>query len=131
MGALLFAPPILGPWASDPKTKKWGGAILGTPTLGPSGSLALFCTFGLLSISRPPGPHTHTYRYPTYRPQTHLSWGKPKLNSFFSFLIPHTGGNLHLGGPTYGSRVIHIIYTRWNRSPTQGWSPTSTVTPTP
>jgi len=48
----------------------------------------------LLSISGPPGPPSH-YRYPTYRPQTHLSFGKPKLNSFFSFPIPHTGGNLH------------------------------------
>ena len=66
-----FYTPILGPWASDPKPKKIGGAILGTPILGPSGSLALFCSFGLLSISGTPGPHSH-YRYPTYRKQTHL-----------------------------------------------------------
>jgi len=62
----------------------------------------------------------HTYRYPSYPPQTHLSWGKPTLNSFFTFLIPHTGGNLHQGGPTYGSRVKHIIYTRGNPSPHRG-----------
>jgi len=58
--------------------------------LRPSGSLALFCSFGLLSISGPPGPPSH-YRYPTYRTTTHQSWGKPKLNMFFSFPIPHMG----------------------------------------
>ena len=47
----------------------------------------------LLSISGPPGPPSH-YRYPTYRPQTHLYCGKPKLNLFFIFPIPHTGGIL-------------------------------------
>jgi len=39
---VLFAPPILGPWASDPKSKKLGGAILGNPILGTTVSLALF-----------------------------------------------------------------------------------------
>jgi len=72
----LFAPPILGPWASDTKFKKIGwGMNFGNPILGPSGSLALLCSFGLLSISGTPGPPSH-HRYPTYRPQTHLSWGK-------------------------------------------------------
>jgi len=89
-----FCTPILGPWAVTPNPKNWRVAILGTPILGPSGSLALFCSFGLLSISGPPEPTSHL-PIPTYRQQTHLSWGKPKLNSFFNFPIPHTGGNLH------------------------------------
>jgi len=29
------------------------------PILGPSGSLALFCSFGLLSIRGTPGPRSH------------------------------------------------------------------------
>ena len=37
-----FCTPILGPWASDPETKKMGGAISGTPILGTSWSLAFF-----------------------------------------------------------------------------------------
>ena len=72
--------------------KKLGGGILGTPHFGPLVATCPF--FGLLSIT----DHLdqlHTYRYPTYRRETHLSWGKPKLNSFFSFAISHTGGNLH------------------------------------
>ena len=60
------------------------------PILGPSGSLALFCSFGLLSISGTNEPPSH-YRYQTSRPQTYLSWGKPKLNSFFSFPNPTQG----------------------------------------
>jgi len=55
---VAFCTPLLGPWACDPKSKK-GDAILGTPILGPSGLLALFCSFGLLSISEPPGPTSH------------------------------------------------------------------------
>jgi len=86
-----FCTPILGQWASDLKSKKIGGLqFWESPILGPSGSFALFCSFGLLSISGTPGPPSH-YRYPTYRPQTHLSWGKPKLNSFFSFPTPTLG----------------------------------------
>jgi len=120
MGEGAFCTPILGTWASDPKSKKnWGVQIWEHPILGPSGSLALFCSFGLLNISGPPAP-PHTYRYPSYRPQTHLSWGKHKLNSFFSFPIPHTEGNLHEGDPNYGSRVIHNIYTRGNDPPHRG-----------
>jgi len=71
-----FPTPILGPWASDPNPKKLVGAILGNPILGTTVTLALFFSIRLLSISEPPGPPSH-YRYPTYRPQTHLSWGKP------------------------------------------------------
>jgi len=59
MWGVLFAPPILGPLASNHKYKKNWGAILGNPILGPSGSLALFCSFALLSISGPPGPPSH------------------------------------------------------------------------
>ena len=90
-GVLFATPPF---WAHEqvtPNPKKLGGAILGKPILVPSGTLALFCSFGILSNS---GPPSH-YRYQTYRPQTHLSWRKPKLNSIFSFPIPYTGGNLH------------------------------------
>ena len=48
-----FCTPILGPWASDPKSKKWG-QFREPPILGPSGSLALFGSFGLLNISGTP-----------------------------------------------------------------------------
>jgi len=64
---VLFAPSILGPWASDPKTKKMGVVQFWAPR----GHLPFFCSFGLLSISGTPGPPSN-YRYPTYRPQTHL-----------------------------------------------------------
>jgi len=91
----LFARPIFRPWASDHKSKKrGGGAILGTPILGPSGSLAFFCSFGLLIISGTPGPPSHL-SITNLSLETHLFCGKPKLNSFFRFPIPHTGGNLH------------------------------------
>jgi len=57
---VLFAPSILGPWASDPKSKENGsGAILGTPFWAPRGHLHFFCSFGLLSISGTPGPPSH------------------------------------------------------------------------
>jgi len=57
---VLFAPLILGPWASDPKSKKIGGCnFVNPPFWAHSGSLALFCTFGLLSIRGPSGPHIH------------------------------------------------------------------------
>ena len=42
---VLFAPPILGPWASDPKSKKRRGATLGTPHFGPLGVTSPFLQF--------------------------------------------------------------------------------------
>ena len=61
LGGVLFAPPVLGPWAIDHKSKEMGVEVqLWEPHfLGPSGSLALFCSFGLLNISGPPGPPSH------------------------------------------------------------------------
>jgi len=57
---VFFAPPILGPWASDNKSKKIAGLqFWEPPILGTSGSLALFCSFGLLSISGTPGTPSH------------------------------------------------------------------------
>ena len=45
MGAVLLAPPILGPWASDTKSKKLGDAILGTPHFGSVGGTCPFLQF--------------------------------------------------------------------------------------
>jgi len=67
--------------------------ILVHPKIG-LGVTCPFFSFGLLSISGPPGKHS-LQQIPTYRPQNHLSWGKPKLNSFLSFPLPHTRGILH------------------------------------
>jgi len=59
MGGFLH-PPFWAHGQVTPNPKKLGGVqFWEPPILGPSGSLALFCTFGLLSISRPPGPPTH------------------------------------------------------------------------
>jgi len=57
---VAFCTLLLGPWASNPKSKKiWGCAILGTPILGPWGSHFLFCSFRLLSISGTTGTPSH------------------------------------------------------------------------
>ena len=94
-GWCFLNPPF---WAHGQVTKNPKKLVrlqfLEPPILGPSGSLALFCSFGILNISGTPGQPLHL-PIPTYRPQTHLSWGKPKLYSLFSFPIPHTGGYLH------------------------------------
>jgi len=45
MGAVLFAPPILGPWASDPKSKKIGECNFGNPYFGPLGVTCPFLQF--------------------------------------------------------------------------------------
>jgi len=63
MGVQL-APPILGPWASDPKSKKMGGAIFEPPILGPPGVTCPFSIFGSLRVSRPP-LHQPTPSYPS------------------------------------------------------------------
>ena len=52
-----FCTPILGPRASDPKKK--GGQFWEPTILGPWASLALFCSFGPLSIIGTPGPPSH------------------------------------------------------------------------
>jgi len=69
-------PPFWAHGQVTPRSKKIGGCNFGKPHLGHHGVTCPFFSFGLPSISGPPGPPSH-YRYPTYRPQTHLSWGKP------------------------------------------------------
>jgi len=41
-GGVLFAPPILGPLASDPKSKKIGGCNFRNPHFGPHGVTSTF-----------------------------------------------------------------------------------------
>jgi len=110
-----------------------GGSILGTPHFGPTrGHLPFFAVFDSWA-SADHLDHPHTYGYPTYRPQTHLSWGQPKLNSFFSFPIPHTGGNIQIYTMAT-QRMACESYTSTTLGepiPTQGWSLTSIVTHTP
>ena len=69
-------PPFWAHGQVTPRSKKIGGCNFGKPHLGHHGVTCPFFSFGLPSISGPPGPPSH-YRYPTYRPQTHISWGKP------------------------------------------------------
>ena len=105
-------PPILGPWATDPKGAQFWGCNIEPPILGPSG---VTCPFSVLRPSRSVA-YPYTNRYPTYGSQTHAPWGGLKLNSFFSFPIPHTGGTVGVytketqpmaREPTYGSRATH------------------------
>ena len=52
-----FCTPHFRPMGKRPQIQKNREvAILGTPILGPSVSLGLFCSFGLLIISGTPGP---------------------------------------------------------------------------
>jgi len=115
-GGAFCTPPFWDHGQVTPNPKKLGGAILGNPILGPSGHLPFFAVLDSWA-SADHLDHPHTYRY---RPQTHLSWGKPKLNLFFNFPIPHTGCIIHSGDLTYGSRFIHIIYTRGTDTPHRG-----------
>jgi len=120
--------PILGPWASDPwGAQFWGVQFLNPPFWVHPGSLAHFRVLG------PSGSvgYPYTNGFPTYGSRTLASWGRPKLNSFFTFPIPHTGGNLGVytketqpmpRGPTYGSRAT-IPHTGVNTD--AAWPPTS------
>jgi len=58
-GWVFLHPPFWAHGQVTPNPKKIGGAILGTPILGPLGSLALFCSFGILIISGTPGSPPH------------------------------------------------------------------------
>ena len=69
---VLLHPPFWAHGQVTPNPKNWGDAILGTPILGPSGLLALFCSFVLLSISGPPGP-------PSLLPIPNLSNANPPI----------------------------------------------------
>ena len=107
-----FCTPHFGPMGKWPQIQKnWGGCNFGNPPFWvPRGHLPFFAVSDSWA-SEDHMDHPHTYGYLTYRPQTYLSWGKPKLNSFFSFPIPHTGGNLQ-------------IYTKeWRECRLMLWSP--------
>ena len=55
-----FCTRILGPMQVTPnKRKLGGGAISGNSPFGPLGVTCPFFSFGLLSISGTPGPHSH------------------------------------------------------------------------
>jgi len=70
---VLFAPPILGPWASEPKSKKKGDAILGTPHLGPLGVTCPFLQFLTPEHQRTTWTNfTHTDTQPIARKPTYL-----------------------------------------------------------
>jgi len=120
-GGVIFEPPHFGPMGKWPQIQKnVGGAILGTPHFGPLGVTSPFLQFWTPEHQRNTWTNlTPTDTQPIARKPTYF-WAKPKLNLFFSFPIPHTGGNLHKGDPTYGSRVIHIIYTMGTDPPHRG-----------
>jgi len=71
MGDVLFAPPFLAHGQVTPNPKKWG-ANSGTPHFGPLGSLPLFGSFGLPSISGTPVPPSPTNTQPIDRKPTNL-----------------------------------------------------------
>ena len=74
-----------------------GGAILEPPILGPLGVTCPFFQFRTPEhLGTTWTTHTPTDTQPIARKPTHPPWGRPKLNSFFSFPIPHTGGNLRV-----------------------------------
>jgi len=72
VGGCFLHPPFWAHGQVTPNPKKWGSAILGTPILGPSVSLSLFCSFGLLSISGPPGRPSRTDTQPIARKPNYL-----------------------------------------------------------
>jgi len=72
---VLFAPPFWAHRQVTPNPKNGGCNFGNPPILGPSGSLALFCNFRLLSISGPPGPPTHL-RIPNLSPENPPIFGQ-------------------------------------------------------
>ena len=70
-----FCTPLLGPLQGSPYPKKLVGCNFGNPILSPSGSLALFCSFGLLSISGALGPPS-LLPIPNFAPSNPPTLGK-------------------------------------------------------
>jgi len=67
MGGCFLHPPFWAHGQVTPNPKNWGVQFWEPSFWAHSGSLALFCTFGLLSIRGPPGPPSHL-RIPNLSP---------------------------------------------------------------
>jgi len=130
LGCCFLHPPFWAHGQVTPNQKKFGGLqFWEPPILGPSRSLALFCSFGHLSISGIPGTPSHL-PIRNLSPANPPVLGKKKLKLFFSFPIPHTEA-IYTKEAQPMTRESYTSFTlRRNLSPTQGCIPTSIVTPT-
>ena len=105
-------------WASPyppPKNTYGGGRTLPYPNLWPSADPLPWGSCGAIAhpqhwerrVATDTQPMARVQPIINNRHQRHLFWGRPNLNSFFSFIRPFRPNRY----TTYGSRVIHIIYT--------------------